>query len=120
MEVAESSVGEFVDDKARIGVARVFVPSGVSAVFVVGKHFSCFEPENNNVVVADSLANFDVRAVERAQSNRAVHHEFHIARAGSLFGRGGNLFGNVGGRIDNLADRDAEIFNEEDFQAVVD
>ena len=37
--------------------------------------------EQEEVFLSDSIADFDVCAVERAYRDRAIHHEFHVARA---------------------------------------
>ena len=115
MEIAEGAVSEFIDDEAGIGIAGVFIPSGVGAVFVVGKDFAGFEAEDNDIVIADSLADFDVCAVKGADSDSTVHHEFHIAGTGGFFGGGGDLFRDISGGVNDFADRYAEVFDKEDF-----
>jgi hypothetical protein len=78
------------------------------------------EAEQEEVFGADFLANFDVGAVQRADGQRAVHREFHVAGAGGFLAGGGNLLGQIGGRIDVMRDLDVEIGDEHHLQAAGD
>ena len=71
--------------------------------------------EDRNVLRADALENFDVRAVERAERHGAVHHKLHAAGAARFLSGGGDLLGNVGGGVDALPHGDAEVFHEHDL-----
>ena len=69
---------------------------------------------------ADFLEDFDVGAVERADGERAVEGELHVARAGGFLARGGDLLGEVGRGDDLLGERDAVVGQEDDLELVVD
>ena len=58
------------------------------------------QAEDEDVVVADQIADLDVGAVERADGQRAVQRHLHVAGAGGLHAGGGNLLGEVGGGDD--------------------
>ena len=66
LEVTKSAVGKQIKNEADVVIGIVFIPSRVSAGGVVAKNFAGFKTEDNNIVVADSLANFDVGAVKSA------------------------------------------------------
>src|SRR5665647_1318421 len=67
---------------------------------VAGGHevgdFGLGEPEEEEVVVADELADLDVRAVERADGECAVERELHVPGAGGLLAGERDLLGQVG------------------------
>ena len=58
------------------------------------------QAEDEDVVVADLLADLDVGAVERADGQRAVERELHVAGARRLHAGGRDLLGQVGGGND--------------------
>ncbi len=60
-----------------IGVANR--PGVVAAAFVVIHHFFRRQSECNEIFRPDLVADFDVRAVVRADRDGPVHHEFHVA-----------------------------------------
>ena len=66
------------------------------------------------------LADFDIGAVERADRERAVERELHVAGAGSFHAGGGNLLRQIGGRNDLFGEADAVIRHEHHFQPVAD
>ena len=66
LEVTKSAVGKQIKNEADVVIGIVFIPSRVSAGGVVSEDFAGFKTEDNNIVVADSLANFDVGAVKSA------------------------------------------------------
>lgn len=67
MEIPVTAVRELVDYQSCIRIARIFVPRRIGAVFVVGKYFARLQSEDNDIVVADCLAYFDVRAVKGSE-----------------------------------------------------
>ena len=67
---------------------------------------------------ADFLEDFDVGAVERADGERAVERELHVAGAGGFLARGGDLLGEIGRRDDALGERDAIVRQEDDLELV--
>src|SRR5215813_10522751 len=70
------------------------------------------QTENENVILANLLSNLNISAVHRADDQRAVEGEFHVAGAGS-FGPGGrDLFRELGGWEDPLGQGDAVIREE--------
>ena len=58
---------------------------------------SAVRPNRKKFSAPDLFANFDVGAVERADGQRAVERELHVARARGFLARGGNLLRQVGG-----------------------
>ena len=68
--------------------------------FADGVQFIHGRAEGEIVFLARLFEDFDVRAVARAQRNRAVQHQLHIAGAAGLRARGRNLFGYIGGGND--------------------
>ena len=70
--------------------------------------------KEEHVAVADFLVDLDVGAVVGAERERAVHHELHVARAGSLHARERNLFRDVRGGDDLLGERNAVVRQERD------
>ncbi len=69
-------------------------------------------PEDEDVVRADGVADFDVGAVERAERERAVQRELHVAGAGGLGAGGRNLLGEIGRRDDIGGGGDVVVRNE--------
>jgi hypothetical protein len=54
------------------------------------------QAEQEEVLGADLLADLDVGAVQRADGQRAVHRELHVAGARGLLAGGRDLLGQVG------------------------
>ena len=54
--------------------------------------------EYENIFRADTVFDLDVGAIERADGERTVHRELHVAGAGGFGARSRNLLGKVGGR----------------------
>ncbi len=75
-------------------------------------------PEDEDVLVADFLADFDVGAVHGADGERAVEGELHVARAGGFGAGGGDLLGEIGGGKDTLGQRDAVVGQERDLEPI--
>ena len=67
-----------------------------------------------------SSRDFDVGAVERADGERAVQRELHVAGAGGLGARRGNLLRQVGRGNDVLGGLDVVVRDEHDLQQAVD
>ncbi len=65
---------------------------------------------------ADALADLDVGAVERADGQRAVERELHVAGAGRFHAGGRDLLGEVGRRDDRLGEADIVVRQEHDLQ----
>ena len=53
------------------------------------------QAEDEDVVVADEIAQLDVGAVERADRQRAVQRHLHVAGAGGLHAGGRDLLGEI-------------------------
>ena len=64
----------------------------------------------------DAVANLDVGAVERADGQRAVQSELHVAGAGGLHAGGRNLLRQIGRRDDVLREADIVVRQEHDLQ----
>ena len=84
------------------------------------RHFLDGHPEQEEVLRSGLLAHFNVGAVEGADGQRPVHHEFHVAGAGGLLAGGRDLLGEVGGRVDQLAVLHIEVRDERHLHAAVD
>ena len=93
----------------------VLIPRGVSAARIVIHNLFGAQAKDDAVIVSDRLADLDIRAVERAERDGAVHHELHIARAGCLLRRRRDLLADVRRGVDQLADGDTEVLNEDDL-----
>jgi hypothetical protein len=78
------------------------------------------EPEDEDVLVAHLLADLDVGAVERADGQRAVEGELHVAGARGLLAGGGDLLREVGAGNDLLGQRDAVVGQEGDLEPAAD
>ena len=76
--------------------------------------------EQEEVLRPGLLAHFDVRAVEGADGQRAVHHELHVPGARRLLTGGRDLLGQVGGRVDQLTALHVEVGQEGDLETAVD
>ena len=62
------------------------------------------------------IADLDVGAVERADGQRAVERQLHVAGAGRLHARGRDLLGEVGGGDDDLGEADVVVRQEHHLQ----
>jgi len=76
----------------------------------------CAEPEQKEILLTGFLRHFDGCPVAGADSQRAVHHELHIARAARLVAGGRDLIGDIGGRDQTLGERDVVVGQEHDFE----
>ena len=74
--------------------------------------------EDEDVVGANAVAHFDIGAIERADRQRAIQGEFHVAGAGRFGAGGGDLLRQVGCRDDDFRQADAVVRNEHDFELV--
>ena len=63
---------------------------------------SAVRPNRKKFSAPDLLANLDVGAVERADGERAVQRELHVAGAGRLLAGGRDLLREIGGRVDRM------------------
>ena len=78
------------------------------------------QPEEKEILRAGFFTHFDVGTIEGADSQRAVHHELHIAGSGGLLTGGGDLLGQIGGRVDQLGVLDVEVGDERHPHPIVD
>ena len=76
--------------------------------------------EDEDVFVADMIANLDIGAVERADGQRAVERQLHVAGARGLHAGRRDLFGEVAGRHDLFGGADIVVRNEHDLQQTAD
>ena len=96
-----------------LGDRVVFQPGqGVIAVAVDLGQLVGGVAEEEEVVLAHPLADFDVGAVEGADREGAVESHLHVAGAGGLHAGGGNLLGEIHRGIDPLAQLHAEVGQE--------
>ena len=78
------------------------------------------QAEQEEILVADFLADFDVGAVQGADGHGAVHHELHVAGARRFLAGGGNLLGQIGAGADDLHRGDPIVGQESQLQLVAD
>src|SRR5437773_3928366 len=71
------------------------------------------QSENENVLRADLIAYLDVRAVERADGERAIQRQLHVAGAGGFLAGGRDLLAQLRSGNDGLRERDAVIGQED-------
>ena len=114
-----SPAARAVDDLAQVGVGFV-IGAGIVARGFFLLDLLRGEAEEEEVVGADLLADFDVGAVEGADGERAVHGELHVAGAGGFHAGERDLLGEVGGGIDALAELDVVVGQEDDLEPVAD
>src|SRR6266536_5301419 len=88
-----------IDDFAQRLVLIVMVAWAVTARVQL-RDLHRGEAEEEKILRANFLADFDVRAVERSNGERAVEGELHVARAACFFSRSGNLLGQIRSGID--------------------
>ena len=79
-------------------------------------HLPGGQAEQEEVLRAHLLADLDVRAVERADRQRAVQRELHVAGPARLLARRGDLLRQVGRRIDVLRVLHVEVREEHHLQ----
>ena len=120
MEITIRSIDQLVNHKMHIRVRIVFFPCRVRTCCIIAKHLSCGKTENNTIILTNCIADLDICTIQRAQRNRTVHHELHIACAGCLFARRRNLLAYISSRIYDFANRHAEVFNEYDLHHILD
>ena len=73
---------------------------GIQPLLAPHHHVHRLHAEDRDVFGADMVADLDVGAVERADGQRAVHHELHVAGAGRFLAGGGNLLRQIGAGTD--------------------
>ena len=113
--LAKEAGGDLVQGFFEFRVRLVIIARAIAARAQVS-HFGGREPEEEEVVGADLVPDFDVRAVQGADGKGAVHGEFHVAGAGGLEAGGRDLLGEVGGGIDPLRSLDVEVGQEHHFE----
>ncbi len=74
------------------------------------------QPEEKEVVLAGLARHLDRGAVARADGERAVHHELHVAGTAGLEAGGRDLFRHVGGRDQALGQAHVVIGEKQDTQ----
>lgn len=74
--------------------------------------------EDKDVLFADLLGDFDVRTVQRADGQRAVQGQLHVAGTGRFFTGGRDLLGNIRRRDQHFSRRNAVVRQEHHLQLV--
>ena len=110
---------EPVDDGGEFGISFVEFPRVVSVLDEFGHLFDGVA-EDENIVVADLFADFDIGAVERADGDGSVEGEFHVAGAGGFFAGRGDLLGEIGGRNNALGEGNPVVRHEGDLEFALD
>ena len=60
------------------------------------------QAEDECILLSDLLHNLNVRAVHRAECQRAVQHQLHVRGSGRFLGSSRNLLGDIRCREDQL------------------
>src|SRR5882762_2179799 len=76
------------------------------------------KPENEHVLRSDMVADLDIGSVQRADGQRSVQRQLHIAGTRRLHTGRGNLLRQVRRRHDSLRERDVVVRQEHDAQLV--
>ncbi len=74
--------------------------------------------EDEDIVGADVIADFDIGAVERADGERTVERELHVAGARGFHAGGRYLLRQVGGRDDRFGEADIVVRQEDHLEPV--
>ena len=85
-----------------------------------GVHLGGGEAEDEDVLGADMLAHFDIGAVERADGQRAIERELHVAGAGRFHAGCRDLLGQVGGGDDGFGEGHVVVRQEGDLEQAAD
>ena len=78
------------------------------------------ESKEEYVFFSRFLADLYRRAISCANGKSAIHHEFHVAGPARFESGNGNLLGDVSRRNELLSERNIIIWQEYDFNFVVD
>ena len=117
--VGEGAVCDHVDGglEARIGLVVLLrlVAFGVEGVHLVDGH-----AEEEEVLSADALTDFDVGTVEGADGHGTVESELHVAGTGGFLAGLGDLLVKVGGRDEVLCEANVVVPREVDVQLALD
>ena len=97
-----------------IAILRV-ITLGFQAGHLVGG-----QPEKEEVLRCDFVANFDIGPIESSDGQGSVHREFHIAGPGGFFTSSRDLLGQIGRRVDVLAVLDVEIRKKDHLDEIAD
>ena len=126
VKITEHTCAAVVKCAVHQGIQHL-LDAGVAVIDILGlvglaDLFDILDSRAEDIVVlfARLLHDFDVGAVIGAERHRAVEHELHVARAGSLGTRGGNLLGDVGGRSELFRIGNIIIGNERDREILAD
>ena len=117
--VGEGAVRDHVDGgfETRIGLVVLLriVAFGVEGVHLVDGH-----AEEEEVLSADALTDFDVGTVEGADGHGAVESELHVAGTGGFLAGLGDLLVEVGCRDEVLCETHVVVPREVDVQLALD
>ena len=113
----EEAFGDEIDHGAQVFVRRVAVGRAVARC-LARRNFRRAESKQKEVLRADFFANLDIRAVQRADGQCAVHLKLHVAGAGRFLACCRNLLRQICRRINMLAVGHAEIGNEHHLQQI--
>ena len=95
----EESVADQLDDGLQLLVALDEFHRAITRG-ALRRDFVRLETEQEEVLDAHFFADLDVGAIHRADGERAVHLELHVAGAGRFLAGGGDLLGEIRGRVD--------------------
>ena len=106
---------EAIHDAFDAEVAVIDIPWGIGAVINHRLDLIGLKTEDDFVLFASKVGDLDVRAVQGAKGDRAVHHELHVGGTGSFFTSGRDLLGDIGCWDNLLSEGDTIILNEDDL-----
>ena len=115
----EVATADACDGCLQFVIAVVVVPRIIAAALEI-HDFLCCQAEQEEVLCADFLANFDIGAVQGADRQGTVHGELHVTGSRGFLAGSGDLLGQVCDRVDAVAQFDAEVGDEYYLEPVPD
>src|SRR6185369_1321560 len=113
--VGKCSCRDLINCLPEMGVSFVAVSRVITAGLEICS-LCCVEPEEEEILLSDFLADFDVGTVQCADGKGAVDSKLHVAGTRSLFPGHGYLLGKVRRRIDQLAACYVEVREEHNLE----
>ena len=117
--IAAEMVGE---DQVQCGAGlRVVVIMPLRLVPAAAvRHLFRRQAEEKEIFFARFFCHLDGRAIARADGQRPVHHELHVARAAGFVAGGGNLIGDISCRNQPLRHRNTVVRQEQNLEPSAD
>ena len=114
---AERAIDDEVDHFAQRRVLLIMIARAIPTHLHLC-HFGGGEAEEEEILRADFLTDFDIRTVEGADGKRPVQRELHVAGAARFLAGSGDLLGQIGGGVNGVRVLYVEVGEEDDLQSV--